>query len=355
MCRDLENLPAHGKGEAVAAEVFNRQKVHDNIRAGAAFDRAYVLMNILAAVIASYGLLANSPAVVIGAMIVAMLIGPIMGMSLSLVEGDYRLTRSALVSLVGGVVLVYATAFVIGLLHRDIPITPEILARTSPNLLDLMVAIAGGAAGAYAAVSSRLSVSLVGVAVATALVPPLCASSILLGRGELGLALGAFELAFVNIVAIQAASAVVLWLVGFRGVTRRGGRSLRGFLARSSLSLILLVLLAGLMGFNLQQTVREQLFRSRTAEVIRRAVEEWPGAHLAEVRYEKAGAAAVVRAVVRAPAAPTSQQVAHVEELIHKAPDGSSVELRVRYVPLEIITPDGVIQVRDDLTDPEDE
>ncbi len=154
----------------------------------------------------------------IGAMIVAMLIGPIMGMSLSLVEGDYRLTRSTLVSLVGGVVLVYATTFVIGLLHRDIPITPEIVARTSPNLLDLMVAVAGSAARAYAAVSSRLSVSLVGVAVATALVPPLC-FRILLGRGELGTALGAFELAFVNIVAIQAASAVVLWLVGFRGVT----------------------------------------------------------------------------------------------------------------------------------------
>ena len=62
--------------------------------AGAAFDRPYMLMNILAAVIASYGLLANSPAVVIGAMIVAMLIGPITGISLSLVEGDYRLTRS---------------------------------------------------------------------------------------------------------------------------------------------------------------------------------------------------------------------------------------------------------------------
>jgi uncharacterized hydrophobic protein (TIGR00271 family) len=337
--------------ETATIGMFDKEQIRVNIRAGAVFDRAYVLMNILAAVIASYGLLANSPAVVIGAMIVAMLIGPITGISLGLVEGEYRLARSALLSLLAGMVLVYVTAFVVGLIHNDIPISSEIMARTAPNFLDLMVAIAGGAAGAYAAVSSRLSVSLVGVAVATALVPPLCASSILLGRGELDLAFGAFLLAFVNIVAIQTASAVVLWLVGFRGVTERGTSSLRQFLVRTSASLILLLVLAGLMVFNLHRSVEQQLFRSRTEEVLRQAVEEWPGAYLAGVRYDDADAGMIVRAVVRAPAAPTPEEVAQVEELIPRAPGAQDVNLRVRHVPVRVITPDGEIYAPEELTD----
>lgn len=85
--------------------------------------------------------------------------------------------------------MVIVTAFTIGLLHRDIPITHEILARTAPNLIDLMVALAGGAAGAYASVSPRLSVALVGVAIATALVPPLASAIILFAHGEIRLGL----------------------------------------------------------------------------------------------------------------------------------------------------------------------
>jgi hypothetical protein len=76
----------------------------------------------------------------------------------------------------------------------DIPITSEIMTRTAPNFLDLMIALAGGVAGAYATVSFRLSLALVGVAIATALVPPLASAGILLARGEISLALGALEL-----------------------------------------------------------------------------------------------------------------------------------------------------------------
>jgi uncharacterized hydrophobic protein (TIGR00271 family) len=332
-----------------AGGAMDRQKVEENIRAGAAFDRPYILMNILAAVIASYGLLANSPAVVIGAMIVAMLIGPITGISLSLVEGDYRLTRSSLLCLVGGMVLVYVTGLVIGLVHSDIPVSTEIMARTAPNFLDLMVAIAGGAAGAYAAVSSRLSVSLVGVAVATALVPPLCASAILLGRGEWSLALGAFLLTFVNIVAIQFSSAVVLWLVLFRMVAKGEPTSFRIFVRRSAPSLIILVALAGFMVFNLQQTVRDQLYRSQTEDVLRQEVAQWPGAYLAEVRYEDTDEGTVVRAVVRAPEPPTAEQVGEAEAKLPLAPGTASTDLRVRFVRVEVITPQGEIYTPEDL------
>jgi uncharacterized membrane protein len=98
-----------------------REKVRQDIRNGAVCDVPYISMNVLAAVIACYGLLANSPAVVIGAMIVAMLLGPIMGAALALVDSDMALLRSALFTLLGGVLVVMTTASVLGLIHKRYP------------------------------------------------------------------------------------------------------------------------------------------------------------------------------------------------------------------------------------------
>ena len=146
-------------GKVTAADAaLDRNAVREVIYGNAVLSRGYLLMNVLAATIASYGLLANSPSVVIGAMIVAMLLGPIMGTSLSLLDSNLGYLRKSLAALGAGVVVVICTALLIGLVHRDIPITGEIMARTAPNLMDLMVALASGAVGAYATVSPRLSV-----------------------------------------------------------------------------------------------------------------------------------------------------------------------------------------------------
>ena len=78
----------------------------------------------------------------------------------------------------------YVTAFILSLAHSEFPLTNEIYARTKPNLMDLMVALGGGAAGAYSMITPRLSLSVVGVAISTALVPPLSTSAICAARGE---------------------------------------------------------------------------------------------------------------------------------------------------------------------------
>lgn len=157
-----------------------RTQARSEIHAAGSLNWPYVIMNVLSTVVASYGLLADSTAVVIGAMLIAMLLGPIIGIALGLVDGDNRLLGKALLAEFAGVLLVLATAFTIGTIHRDIPAGREILARTSPHLLDLMIALAGGAAGAYASVTPGLSSGLAGVAISTALAPPLAACAILI-------------------------------------------------------------------------------------------------------------------------------------------------------------------------------
>jgi len=137
-------------------------------------------MNGAAAFIAGFGLMENSPAVIIGAMLIAMLFGPIVGIAMALAEADLRLLRQTLAAEVVGAACVVGVGCFIGLSTRHLEIGSEILNRSAPNLLDLLIALVGGLAGAFTFLSSSLSSVIVGVAIATALVPPLTTYGILL-------------------------------------------------------------------------------------------------------------------------------------------------------------------------------
>src|SRR6266853_5823252 len=115
-------------GQAQATSVA-RDEIRANINENSQFDSAYVIMNGLASVVACYGLFENSPAVVIGAMIIAMLLGPISGVGLGLVDKNNNLLRQAVLTLAGGIAVVYGVAFIIGAIQYQFPLTDEIYAR----------------------------------------------------------------------------------------------------------------------------------------------------------------------------------------------------------------------------------
>jgi uncharacterized hydrophobic protein (TIGR00271 family) len=318
-----------------------REAVRENIAGGSILDLPYLAMNILATIIACYGLLANSPAVVIGAMVVAMLLGPITGVALALVDSNMSLLRKALTTLVGGVIGVMITAFILGLIHKDVPLTNEIMSRTSPNLFDLMIALAGGAAGAYATVSPRLSVAFVGVAIATALVPPLSAASILFARGECQRGFEAFLLACTNIVGIQFASSCVLWLTGFRLVTSTHGHNLISFLRRNIICIIILALLAIILTDNLHRVIAKKFFETSVNGILQHELGN--GYYLDELRFETKNGITIVRAVVRGPNSPDAQQVADLENKLPAPPGGTAIELRIRFVQTVIVNRKGFL------------
>ena len=201
-----------------AANEAHKAAVRSSVAENSSWNRAYLVMNILATTVACYGLLADSAAVVIGAMIISMLLGPISGVGLALMDSNNRLLWKATTALVGGIIIVLATASLIGFFNKEIPASREMMLRTEPNFFDLMIALGGGAAGAYAVISPRLSVAFVGVAIATALVPPLATCGLFLVRGEFSLAAGAFLLAMANIVAIQFAASAVFFASGYHEI-----------------------------------------------------------------------------------------------------------------------------------------
>jgi uncharacterized hydrophobic protein (TIGR00271 family) len=326
----------------VDSKTQHQDSVRENIRDGAVLSSAHLLMNVLAATIATYGLFANSPAVVISAMIVAVLLGPIVGVSLALVDIDMRLLLQSLTSFLAGASGVMVTAFIIGTVHKDMPITNEIMTRTAPNLLDLMVALAGGAAGAYATVSPRLSIAVVGVAIAVALVPPLSAAGILFARGEVDLAFGALLLTFTNMVAIQFASSVVLWLTGFRRISRTSGLSLLAFAQGNGISIVILFAMAVVFTTSLQRVVAKQLYEASVRSTLQEGIEDSVGSHLVEVRFdETVPGRNIVRAVIRGPNPPSAAQVAALEAKLPISPHRTIGELRIRFVQTTIVNREG--------------
>lgn len=281
-----------------------REAVLQAVREGSGPSSTYWLMNALATVIACYGLLANSAAVVIGAMVVAMLLEPISGVALGLNEGDKPLVRTAAYSLVGGIAWILVIAVTVGFIHRDAPLTHEILSRTDARLFDLIIALAGGAAGAVAVLSPRVGTAIVGVAVGTALVPPLAAAGLLLTRAEFELAGGALMLAATNVVAIQLAFSTVFWVGGYRRFTAFGEHGLLAFLRRSLASLVCVIALAVVLGFQLHQAITWSLFDGGVDAVLRQHFDDGSGYHLFDVRFAQQAGATIIRAVVRGPIAP---------------------------------------------------
>jgi uncharacterized hydrophobic protein (TIGR00271 family) len=242
--------------------------VRSEMRRDAKADIDFYVLMVLAASIALFGLLQNSAAVIIGAMLVAPLMSPILAMAHSIVRGQLKMLRIAAESAVNGIVLAIVVAALMSLflLVIGIPIHPtdEILARTQPNFLDLLVALASGAAAAYAISRSEVSAALPGVAIAAALVPPLAVVGYGLGTAQFDLAAGAILLFLTNLAAIVLAAAVIFLLLGFRPPTKadRGEQARFGLkLAVVSLVLISIPLLAT-SRFSANQAERDATIRA---------------------------------------------------------------------------------------------
>ncbi|WP_296189243.1 TIGR00341 family protein [Psychrobacter sp. UBA3483] len=344
------------------AEQFSNKKVdypevRVRIEANALPSKMYFIMNILSAIIASYGLVTNSAAVVIGAMLVAMMLGPITGVALAIIDHRMPLLRKSLITVFLGISLVVLVGFIVGWLHKDQPLTAEILSRTQPTSMDLMIALAGGTAGAYAMVSPHLSVAVVGVAVATALVPPLAASGILFANSEMQMGLGALLLALTNIIAIQFTNALVLWLLGFRRLVDDDYKSKTylTFLRRNAVTLLLLGGLGTYLSINLQTSAKQQGFENNVKETINSYFSD-KGNVLTNTQFDKSDTNQVVRAVIRGETTPSSYDVRQIEAIISQDiaehfPDYLPIKLQLRYMPVQVIESHPLIQDKLDKTD----
>jgi uncharacterized hydrophobic protein (TIGR00271 family) len=251
-------------------ETRQAEVIRDITRA-AQITRDFVLLTILSCVIATFGLVLNSGAVIIGAMLIAPLMSPILALALALVRGDGRRATRAITALLVGLVISIGLSAILGRLVSTsqfnflTQLPTEVISRTQPTLFDLTIALAGGAAAAYALAQPNLSATLPGVAIATALMPPLCVGGIGLSQGRPDVYNGAFLLFLSNFVAILFAGGVVFAAVGF-GPFRHAKRAMilsRSFLVSGAMVLLVTLPLIGFM-VNITGRARENEMISST-------------------------------------------------------------------------------------------
>lgn len=198
-----------------SAAAVSREEVYASIADGAKLHRHYLSLVILAAIVAAIGLSHDNTAAVIGAMVVAPLLGPNMAIALGMVLGDLPLVRRALVAAAAGFALTLGFAMLLGLVLGVDPTTPELASRTQVGVWDLVLALAAGCAGALA-FTTGAPTYLTGVMVAVALLPPTVASGMLISAGEWRGALSALLLAGGNVTAVTLAAILTFLWRGMR-------------------------------------------------------------------------------------------------------------------------------------------
>ena len=194
----------------------NELETVDSIRKGVEFKGANLWILIFAIFMASLGLNVNSTAVIIGAMLISPLMGPIMGVGLSVGLNDFELMKRSLKSFFITTAFSVVTATVFFLLAPMAGSQSELLARTSPTIYDVFIALFGGLAGVVALSTKEKGNVIPGVAIATALMPPLCTAGYGLASGNLIYFLGAFYLYFINSVFISLATFIGVRMMHFK-------------------------------------------------------------------------------------------------------------------------------------------
>lgn len=229
-----------------------RELLYSEVEKGARLDSNFFYLVVLSTIVAAIGLIEDSVAVVIGAMVIAPLLGPNLALSLGTALGDVTLMRKSAQTLFAGILLAVALSAVFGLLWPASLDSQELMSRTHARPDSIFLALASGAAAALS-LTTGLSGVLVGVMVAVALLPPATTLGIMLGNGNPSLAMGAGLLLAVNIVCINLASKIVFVLKGISPRTwleqETAKRAMRRYVLGWVVTLLILLLLMYVHGF----------------------------------------------------------------------------------------------------------
>lgn len=251
-----------------------QQEAQKSISTNAQLSFEYVLFIVLSAVVATFGLLNDSAPVIIGAMVLAPLMNPVLGIALGVVRGEFVLLLRGLRCLFIGLLIGFLIATITAWLVPELTLTPEINSRTHPTLYDLFIGMAAGAGGAMGQARRSVAGVLPGAAIAVSLMPPLCVTGIslavMLGAAPLvdgsGVAMlfGSTLLWLANLAAINLAAIAIFVMLGFRKI--RHGEGHKQFRRRVTISAVLVLLLTFPLIAFLQQTIRQSR-EEKTARV----------------------------------------------------------------------------------------
>jgi len=228
---------------------ISREELYEDLASASEVTPIYVVMVALSTVVAGVGIIRDDVAIIIGAMVIAPLLGPNMALSLACTLGHADLAKRSLKAIAVGVITAAALSVLLGILLNVDPSSPEIAARTRPGMGDVILALAAGAAGSLA-FTTGVPAIVVGVMVAVALLPPLTVAGLLLGAGYPAAASGALVLVLTNVTCVNLAAVATFLVQKVRPRTWwEADRARRATRAAMIVWAVLLAVLVTLMAF----------------------------------------------------------------------------------------------------------
>ncbi len=255
----------------IMADKEDEHEIIDSISKGITFHGANLWVLIFAILIASLGLNVNSTAVIIGAMLISPLMGPIIGMGLALGINDFEMLKKSFKNYFIAVIISVVTATIYFIISPFDEVQSELLARTSPTLYDVLIAFCGGAAGIVAICTKGKGNVLPGVAIATALMPPLCTAGYAIATGHLFYFLGAFYLFFINTVFICLATYIGVRMLNFEHKKDIDSKRYKIVRRYTFIIVVFTMIPAGIITFNI---IRESIFNSNLNRFIKNEFDE---------------------------------------------------------------------------------
>ncbi|MDP3509525.1 MAG: SLC13 family permease [Candidatus Melainabacteria bacterium] len=302
------------------------ERLAASLRAGSAISAEFLLLTSLSATIATLGLFLNNQAIVLAALLVVPLIRPMAGLSLSVLSADLALLTKAAITLCAGVVLSAGIACLMALVLQAFDLTPEILRRTQPNLLDLGVAFLTGVVAAYCVTKNDVLTHLAGIALAITIFPALLVIGIGIALGRPDIWTGAALLFFGNFVSAIVSGALLLLVLGYVPISKVG----KGLLV----SLVLLATLMIPLGLSLRELLIESNLNRTIKTVLNDKTYTFKGLKLQSVSVKRfTDPMSVTATVMSSDNIIEPETVKHIQDFLVKEL-GIPLTLRMRIIPV---------------------
>ncbi|MEA1936864.1 MAG: TIGR00341 family protein [Patescibacteria group bacterium] len=308
----------------------NRQKkVYHEIKESAKGDFDFFVLIIFSGIIITLGLVVDSSAVVIGGMLLAPLVWPILALSLGIVKGRSKLIQDSAFTLLKSTLLIFVIAIIIGIISPSYALKgTEFLSRTSPTIFELFIALAAGFVGAFVIAYPKIGAAIAGVVVAAALVPPIAVMGVSIAHGDVALAGGAFILYLSNLIAVTFSASVLFFIARFKGPSSEKGQE--RMKSNMRWTLLFLLVLAVPLFLITSNTIKENKQQKIVREIISVTI---PEAVVTNVSIDDKSEVLITNITIQYSENLTGSQISDLESVLSKGMNKEVVS-RITVVPI---------------------
>ena len=306
-----------------------QKKVYNEIKESAQGDFDFFVLTIFSGIIITLGLVVDSSAVVIGGMLLAPLVWPILSLSLGIVKGRSKLIQDSSFTLLRSTLLIFVIAIIIGIISPEYALKgTEFLSRTSPTIFELFIALAAGFIGAFVIAYPKIGAAIAGVVVAAALVPPIAVMGVAIAHSNVSLAGGAFILYLSNLIAVTFSASVLFFVAKFKGPSSESGQERRKSNMRWTL-LFLLVLMVPLFLIT-SSTIKENKQQVIVREIVSATI---PEAVITSVSIDDKSEISIISITIQYSENLTGSQISDLEDVLSKRINKEVIS-RITVVPI---------------------